>query len=641
MAVPGQRRSVIDALFENLHDVYFETTPEGILLHVSPGVRRLLGFEPREVEGRPVVDRYADPAQREQILERLRQDGFVDDANVDMLDRDGRVVSCSLGAVLMPGHAGEDDVIRGLLRDISDRRKFERELRESEERFRVVFETTPDPVGITRVEDGTFVDVNEAMLEASGYRREELIGRSTLSLGIWADVDQRRLLLDSLAREGVVRDLETRFRVKDGRVITALVSARLVSIGGKPHILAVSRDVESIRRLEREHQRLVERMRKAQKLESLGLLAGGIAHDFNNLLVSVLGNAELISHRMSADDPLREPISQIADAASRASELCRELLAYAGRGHLEFAPCDLNAIVQETSPLLRFFPSKKVTISVETADRPLPVRADATQIRQLILNLATNAAEAIGDAEGTIRIGTGRTRCTKEFLRTTFVDDRLEQGDYAVLSVTDDGCGMTPETCERVFDPFFSTKVSGRGLGLATVLGIVRGHHGAIRIDSSVGRGTTVEVFLPLTDEPIELRTEAMDRDDGTWAGEGTILLVDDDLAVRSVARRMIERLGFEVLEAADGVEALDLFRSRRERIRAVILDLLMPKMTGEEVLSAMVDIDPGVRVILSSGYSPQQSDERARGDRPPVYLQKPYTLAALKDALRSLLAGD
>ncbi|RMF72341.1 MAG: PAS domain-containing sensor histidine kinase, partial [Acidobacteria bacterium] len=498
MTVPKQHREVIDLLFEHLHDVYYETTPEGTILHVSPGVRRLLGFEPRELEGRPVVERYADPAQREHLIARLRSDGYFDDADIELIDREGRLVPCSLSAVLLPRPGGRGEVICGLLRAIRDRKRIERDLRESEERFRVVFETTPDPIAITRVEDGVFVDVNEAMVRATGFRRDELIGRSTLDLGIWASPAQRQELVDRLARDGVVRDLEVRYRLRDGRVLAALTSARLVSISGKPYILTISRDVETLRRLKREHERLAERMRQSQKLESLGLLAGGIAHDFNNLLVAVLGNAELLAQRMSDDDPLREPVSQIAEAATRASELCRELLAYAGRGHLEITVCDLNRILEDSRPLLRFFPSKKATIELRPAQRPLPIRADATQIRQLILNLATNAVEALGDAAGTVRIETARTPCTTEFLRATFVDDRLEPGDYAVLSVVDDGCGMTPETCERIFDPFFSTKVRGRGIGLATVLGIVRAHHGAIRIDSAVGRGTTVEVFLPL-----------------------------------------------------------------------------------------------------------------------------------------------
>jgi two-component system cell cycle sensor histidine kinase/response regulator CckA len=401
--------------------------------------------------------------------------------------------------------------------------------------------------------------------------------------------------------------------------------------------LSSGQDITDRLRIEEEQRRLEAQIRHTQKLESLGVLAGGIAHDFNNILQVIIGNVTLAEDHVSQISPARENLDEIAGAARRASDLCHQMLAYSGKGKFVVEAVNLNAIVREMTHMLEVSISKKAVLKFDLAGVLPAVAADPTQLRQVILNLITNASESLGDRSGIISIATGLEDCDRADLGKTYLADDLPEGTYVCLEVADTGCGMDAATREKIFEPFFSTKFAGRGLGLAAVMGIVRGHRGAVRVDSVPGRGTTFRILLPASDLKTGSVTSSAMIGQG-WQGSGLILLADDEDAVRDLGRRMLERAGMQVLLAADGHEAVEIFRARSAEIACVILDLTMPRLGGEEVLQEMHRIRADVKVVLCSGYNEQEITQRFVGQGLAGFLQKPYLPVQLYAKLQEVL---
>ncbi len=397
----------------------------------------------------------------------------------------------------------------------------------------------------------------------------------------------------------------------------------------------IARDVTERRRAEEEARALAERMQHAQKLESLGMPAGGIAHDFNNILMAVLGHAELARTQLGPLSPARDNLQEIERAATRASDLAKQMLAYSGKGRFHVRALDLNELTREMRHMLEVSGSKKVSIRHELAPDLPAVEADASQMQQVLMNLVINAAEAMGEDGGVVRIATGCIDCDQDYLAHSWAREDLEPGRYVYLEVADTGVGMDADTAARVFDPFFSTKFTGRGLGLAAVLGIVRGHRGAVKVYSEPGEGTVFKMLLPA----VAGRATSLGKEPATagWTGAGTVLFVDDEEPLRRVGARMLERLGFEALTAGDGEEALEVFRERGDEIVCVMLDLTMPRMDGEETYRELRRLRPDVRVILSSGYNEQDVAQRFVGKGLAGFVQKPYQLAELAAKLREV----
>jgi two-component system cell cycle sensor histidine kinase/response regulator CckA len=398
-----------------------------------------------------------------------------------------------------------------------------------------------------------------------------------------------------------------------------------------------ARFITERKRAEEGRIRLEARMREVQKLESLGVLAGGIAHDFNNLLMAILGNADLALLSLSPVSPARHNVEAIVKSSQRAADLCSQMLAYSGRGRFVLGRYDLSEIVQEMVHMLQVSVSKKATLRYRFA-RGLPaVEADATQLRQVVMNLITNASDALGETSGVIEVSIGLMECDRAYLSESYLDDKLQEGRYVYIEVSDTGSGMDAETRSRLFDPFFTTKSTGRGLGLAAVLGIVRGHKGAIKVHSEPGKGTTIRILLPAVEQMPAVPSQIADQSTIPPSG-GTILLVDDDQAVLDVTSSMLDRLGFTVLTASDGQEGLEIFREMGLEIDCVILDLTMPRLSGEEVFRKMRSIRSDVRVVLSSGYTEQDVTQRFAGKGLTGFIQKPYTFAKLQEILRHVL---
>jgi CheY-like chemotaxis protein len=348
-----------------------------------------------------------------------------------------------------------------------------------------------------------------------------------------------------------------------------------------------------------------------------------------------MGNVDLALATLAPESSLRLFLERANTAAQRAADLTNQMLAYSGKGRFVVEPIDLSWLVNEMGPLLATVTSKRAIVQYHLADGLPPVEADATQLRQVVMNLITNASDALGEGEGVIQVSTGVVEADSSYLPSGPWNAPLPEGRYAYVEVSDSGCGMDAATQAKIFDPFFTTKQTGRGLGLAAVLGIVQGHGGGVHLQSEPGKGTRFQVLLPVAEHSGEPACSAVSAGGSGWRGRGTVLLVDDEEIVRTTTRAMLEQCGFTVLTASDGIEAVEVFRARTGEIAAVILDVTMPRMGGEEAFRQMHQLDPTVPVILSSGYDEQDAVSRFAGKGLAGFIQKPYRMESLAEKLR------
>jgi PAS domain S-box-containing protein len=445
----------------------------------------------------------------------------------------------------------------------------------------------------------------------------------------------------STGQPGARFEVTYRLRHRDGtwRMMCARGTVAGPDDGRVGHLLGVQLDVTDRHQAEDERRKLHARLLESQKLESLGLLAGSIAHDFNNLLSGVLSNAELAELDLTEDSPLNPRIEQIKQAALRMADLSREMLAYSGRGPFNVTYVDLNVLMREMSNLLTTGISKRVHLSYKFAEAPVVVEAEATQIRQVLMNLITNASDAMNQKSGEITLTTGIVEAQAADFKGVPWAGELHEGSYAFFEVEDKGCGMTPETISRMFEPFYTTKPRGRGLGLAAVQDIVRRHHGALQIRSAPGAGTTVRVLLPLPADmagpPNNPPTET------SWRGTGTILVVDDDKTARDTAATLLAHLGFQVLLATDGDDAKRCFQRAPEFINAMLLDATIPGLEGREVVKQMHAQRPNLPVFLTSGYCENEVMKNYAGVRLNGFVLKPLEMGRLSTVLRESLPAQ
>ena len=520
--------------------------------------------------------------------------------------------------------------------ELAERARAEEALRQGEERFRRIYDFAP--VMMHSIDDeGCLVAVNEKWLEETGYAREEVVGRSITSVLTPESAELAvRDGMPRLWRTGAIRDVELRMLRRDGSVIDVAIDAvALDAIADGRVSLSVLRNVTGSNRAQADHERLRHQLFEARKLESLGLLAGGIAHDFNNLLVAILGNAHLVLEALPPDHAQHAAVAEVKAAAERGRLLTRQLLSYAGRTPAERIPLDLSAQVREVTELLRRSLQPTVSLCFDLADSLPAVEVDPGQLQQVIMNLVRNAADALSPASGTITLRTGLARLERAELAALVAGAGLEPGVYVRLEIVDDGCGMDAETRERLFDPFFTRKQGGHGLGLAVALGVVRAHGGGIALDSEAEGGTCFRVYLPAsTRAPVAdtAVSEPLDR-----GPRGHVLLADDDAAVRRVARRMLERLGYTVTEAADGAAAVEHVREAAVPFQVALVDLRMPG-GGIETARALRDIDPALPVVFQSGFDADGAIERAALGAGVTFLAKPYVPRELGDALSAAL---
>jgi PAS domain S-box-containing protein len=513
------------------------------------------------------------------------------------------------------------------------------QLRRAEKRYRNLFESAGDPM-YSLTPQGEIAELNHSWERVTGHRREAWIGRSFEPLVHHDDLALTRAHFEG-ALAGEPQLYEARYRAADGeyRVAEHTLAPQQDVDGVVTEIIGVARDITARRVAEEEQRRIEQHLQQIQKLESLGLLAGGIAHDFNNLLMGVLCEADLALLDLPPGAPTREPLETILTTAQRLADMANQMLAYSGKGRFVIQRVDLSDVVREMVRLLRASLPKKVTLICDLAEEPLQLEADTSQLQQVVMNLITNAGEALGDAGGEVKIRTSEQTLEQELRPAGWPGEPLAPGRYLVLEVTDAGAGMDPKTQERIFEPFFSSKAAGRGLGLAAVLGIVRGHGGAIEVRSVPGQGSTFRTLLRPGERVDETAAELAQGNDTTLErGTGTVLVVDDEPVARGVARDMLIRLGYSTLTARDGQEALELL-ARDGGVDLVLLDLTMPRLDGPNTYRALRRRWPKLPVVFTSGYNhgqlPKEMGERG------LFLKKPYRAAVLAEAVRKALAGD
>ncbi len=508
--------------------------------------------------------------------------------------------------------------------------------RENDENYRQLLDLTPMPIGIV-TENGTISYVNRRFIEVFGYQHAEITTVSQWMLLAYPDEKMRisvikqwgEAVAHSKASESPVPPAEYSITCKNGL-------KKCIEISGMPienSLLVVFHDITDRKSAEAEQVALQRQLLHSQKLESLGVLAGGIAHDFNNILTAIMGNAELALIRVGTDSPACANLHNIERASCRAADLARQMLAYSGKGKFVVEHIDLNSLLKDMLHMLEVSISKKAVLHFNLQPDLPGIEADATQLRQVVMNLIINASEALGDNCGAINVTTGCIDGYDNYMKDIWLDENIEEGYYVYLEIADTGCGMNQDTLARLFDPFFTTKFTGRGLGMAAVLGIIRGHKGAIKVYSEPLKGTTFKILLPTASNKQQHIVRA-NIPLNTWHGNGTVLLVDDEESVRGTGVAMLKELGFTTITAGDGRQAIEKFIHHPE-IDCVILDQTMPHMDGAECFRELRKINPHIKVIISSGYNEQEVTAKFVGAGLTGFIQKPYRLSALRDTLQ------
>jgi two-component system cell cycle sensor histidine kinase/response regulator CckA len=616
----GQRYRL---LFERSLAGVLRTTLDGKILDCNHACAKIFGFAScEEMLSSPVTNRSIDPEEHDAFITRLKKEKSLSNQEHSMRRKDGSPVWLLRNARLVEGKEGAPAVIEETLVDITERKK-------AEEIFRTAFNANPEPITIATIAEGRYIDVNESFLRVTGYRREEVIGHTSLELKFWARPEDRAKLVEMLWEQGCVRDLEITYRTKSGEERIALDSAEALEIAGQECIIAILRDITEKKFLEKQ-------LRQTQRMEAVGQLSGGIAHDFNNLLGVIIGYSEILEQRLPQNDPLRKECGQIKKAGQSAASLTRQLLAFSRQQVLELKVLDLNSIVLHVEKMLRRLIGEDIDLKATLGTRLGCIKADQSQIEQVIMNLAVNARDAMPQG-GKLMIETANVDLDEDYARR---HQPQKPGAYVLLTVADTGMGMDAETQSRIFEPFFTTKELGKGtgLGLSTVYGIVRQSGGHIWVYSEPGQGTTFKIYLPLIKQaaPLEKPVSGLAE---PLRGTQTILLVEDEDPLRELTRSLLEGGGYTVLEAERPDKAIEIAVRHAGPIHLMLTDIIMPGMNGRVLAANLAAIRPEMKVIFISGYTGFTHPGLA--DSGVTFLAKPFTRESLLRKLREVLESE
>ena len=606
---------------------------EGAIMDANESASRILGYPVEEIIGKNILT-FIAPESIEPTIRKLREGTTHDQLYLELnaLRKDKTIFPAE--ALGRPIRYNNIDARVLAFRDISDRKRAEDVLRASEEKYRVLFEGINEAVFVHDLEEdglpGRFLQVNDVACRRLGYTREELMSLTPRDITIPEEYERLADKRIGLASQGDIL-AETIHLTKDGKKIPVESNIRQFQYLGRQVALSISRDISDRKRAEEERTILEERLRQADKMEAIGTLAGGIAHDFNNLLMGIQGHASLALLDLDPSHPHYERLKSIEEQVESGAALTKQLLGFARGGRYEVKPADLNDILKKSSSMFGRT-KKEITINRKYGKDLWPVEVDRGQMEQVFMNLYVNAWQAMPGG-GEIYLET----------ENVLLDDEqafpyaVKPGKYVKITVTDTGTGMDEKTKERIFDPFFTTKGMGRGtgLGLATVYGIIKGHKGMIRVDSEPGHGTTFTIHLPASEKEVVKEKTAT----GTIArGTETILLVDDEKMVLEVSREILEFLGYRVYAAGSGQEAIAVYMEKKTKIDMVLLDMNMPGISGGETFDRLREINSGIKVLLSSGYSIEGEAQEILGRGCNGFIQKPFHLEKLSQKVREML---
>jgi PAS domain S-box-containing protein len=608
------------------------------------------------------------------LLDRAHRATLMNRAAVDLLQLDDedtfRQVSALLDQGAREGEGGDEIIVysktgatmlsvsksavrRGkvelgwfvILRDITARKRAQEAIRQSEERYRLLFNSGDDAIFVFRLtgEGGAsrFIEVNDVACTRLGYAREELLRLRPRDLAPEQELEKFGAAVEPLRSRGEVR-FETVHLTKDGRELPVEIVAHLFELDDQPTVMAAVRDITELKAAAEEYDRLEAQLRQAQKMEAIGTLAGGIAHDMNNVLGAIMSLASVLRVESAEDDPHQRDAEEILISCRQGRDLTQNLLGFARKGKYVRKKLSVNRLVEEVAEVLERTISEHIAITTSLASNLRLVEGDPNQLTQVLNNVCINAVDAMrsqGAARGRLRIATDLVTPSAEELGPHV---ELHPGTYVRLRVSDTGVGMDPTTRERAFEPFFSTKERGRGtgLGLAMVYGTVVNHGGHASLESAPGEGTTVTILLPALPAG-EAETEVSDRMEiPVLRRQGTVLLVDDEEMIRASGQRLLHALGYRALLACDGAEAVEIYGEQRDEIVLVLLDMVMPVMDGVDTFIKLRELDPGVRVLLTSGHTIEEKAEWLLAQGARGFVQKPYTLDALAAEMSLVLDG-
>ncbi|MFZ2633309.1 MAG: response regulator [Desulfosalsimonadaceae bacterium] len=623
---------------ESSQEWIWEVNCEGLYTYSGGVVKKMLGYKPEEIVGKKHFYDFFPADKREQKKQEAlksfaKKRAFSKYVNSNMHKNGSTVIMETSGLPILDS-TGNLLGYRGIDADITERKKAERSLILSEEKFRKAVLTNPDSMVITRLADGMFVLVNQSFLELSGYTEEAVIGKTALDINIWGNSEDRKKILERLSVEGSVKNVESRFRKKNGDVFSGLISASIIDLNGSPHVLTITRDLTERKQAEEEKASLEAQLQQAQKMEAIGTLAGGIAHDFNNILTAILGYTELVISDLPQGSDTRGNLEEVFKASLRAIDLVKQILVFSRQSETQLFPIRIHLIIKEALKLLRS--SLPSTIEINQNIRALgTVLADLTQIHQIMMNLCTNASHAMSENGGELSVS---------LIQVDVPNDKsgpmdLPPGPYLKLTVSDTGCGMTPDVQNRIFEPYYTTKGidKGTGLGLAVVHGIVQNHGGRITVESEPGNGSSFHVYLPeIMDSGEDKETIQAVAPDAM--GTERILFVDDESTIVEMGKKMLERLGYEVAGSTSGAEALELFRAKPDQFDLVITDMTMPHMTGDQLSGKLIEIRPDIPIILCTGFSEKMTEEAAKEIGIREFIMKPISRQVLSKIIRNVL---
>ncbi len=568
------------------------------------------------------------PAERQERIKKMLEQGSVI-FETRHRTKDGGIIDLLVSSVVV--QVGGKTLIQNIGANITNLKRTQNALSKSEERFRRLVEYIPDSLFLHDM-DGKILDANHSACESLGYTREELIGLYI------QDIDEEFILDKHLKSfkemdPGVPITFEGLQKRKDGTTIPAEIRLLIFESDERQLILALVRNIAARKRAEEDRKKLETQLAYAQKMQAIGTLAGGIAHNFNNLLMGIQGNISLMSIDKGPDDPDFARLNNIQKLIDSGAKLTGQLLGYAREGKYETRPVSLNRLVKETASTFGAA-RKEISIHYDLDDSIYLVNADQGQIEQALLNLYVNAAEAMpGGGELFLKTANASHRVMKGRPYTP------APGKYVQITISDTGTGIDKEIIERVFDPFFTTKgfAQGTGLGLASVYGIIKSHGGYIEVESERGEGTRFIIHLPATKEVIKKEKE---RSDEILTGKETILLVDDEELVIEAGQHMLENMGYNVLLAKNGRDALEQFMGKKDKIDLVLLDMVMPDMGGGETYNRMKKINPNVKVLLSSGYGLDGEAKEILERGCNGFIQKPFKMKDLSEKVREVLTA-